>query len=104
MPLCVFLGANVITAFNSMVFAVFLFCGGLVSSLNASQISDLSVWKAELKKDAIARGISEATFDNAIADFTPIERIIKLDRNQPEFTQTLDHYLAKRVTLSLIHI
>ena len=98
MPLCVFLGPNVITAFNSMVFAVLWICCGLVSSLNASQTSDLSFWKAELKKDAIARGISEATFDNAIADFTPIERIIKLDRNQPEFTQTLDHYLAKRVT------
>ena len=45
-----------------------------------------------------AKGISEATFDKALADFTPIERIIKLDRNQPEFTQTLDHYLAKRIT------
>ncbi len=98
MPLSFFLGANFTIAFNSMVFAVLWICCGLISSSNAGQSNDLSVWKAELKKDAIASGISEATFDYAIADFTPIERIIKLDRNQPEFTQTLDHYLTKRVT------
>ena len=34
--------------------------------------------------------------------FTPNKRIIELDRNQPEFTITLDEYLSKRVTSAKI--
>jgi membrane-bound lytic murein transglycosylase B len=93
-----FLGANFIIVFNRMAFgSLFILCG-LISSSNASQHTKLVEWMAELKKDAIARGISEAIFDDALIDFSPIERIIELDRNQPEFTQSLDDYLAKRVS------
>ena len=93
-----FLGANFIIVFNRIAFgSLFILCG-LISSSNASQHTKLVEWMAELKKDAIARGISEAIFDDALIDFSPIERIIELDRNQPEFTQSLDDYLAKRVS------
>jgi membrane-bound lytic murein transglycosylase B len=93
-----FLGASFSTVLNRVAFGTLFILCGLISSSNASQQTDLSDWLIELRKDAIARGISEATFDDALSDFSPIERIIELDRNQPEFTQTLDDYLAKRVT------
>ena len=85
-----FLGASFSTVLNRVAFGTLFILCGLISSSNASQQTDLSDWLIELRKDAIARGISEATFDDALSDFSPIERIIELDRNQPEFTQTLD--------------
>ena len=93
-----FLGASFSAVFNRVAFgSLFILCV-LISSSNASQQTGLTDWLIELRKDAIARGISEATFDDALSEFRPIKRIIELDRNQPEFTQTLDEYLAKRVT------
>ena len=60
---------------------------------------------SELEKinlDALAKGITEKTFDAALSGFKPNKRIIELDRNQPEFTITLDDYLSKRVTSAKI--
>ena len=85
-----------------IAFGTFFSIFVLSSSSFASQQTDLSKWLSELRVDAIASGISEATFDSALSNFRPLERIIELDRNQPEFTQTLDDYLAKRVTAKKI--
>ncbi len=102
MQLKSFLGVNFFNVFNKIAFgSLFILCS-FISSTNASQPTELSVWMVELKKDAMSRGISETTFDNALADFSPIKRIIALDRKQPEFTQTLDDYLAKRITKTKI--
>lgn len=87
---------------KGIAFATFFSIFVLSGSSFASQHTDLSKWLADLRVDAIARGISESTFDSALSNFSPLERIIELDRNQPEFTQTLDDYLAKRVTAKKI--
>ncbi len=55
-------------------------------------------WLAEFKQEAIGKGISPAIVEEAFAGVEPIPRIIKLDRKQPEFTQTLEQYLDARVT------
>ena len=68
----------------------------------ASEQDKLKLWLSELKSDALSMGITETTFDNALADFVPNKRVIELDRNQPEFTVTLDDYLKKRVTSTKI--
>lgn len=54
-------------------------------------------WIEELRAEALGKGISEATLNAALADVKPIERVIELDRRQPEFTQTFWGYLDKRV-------
>ncbi|MDH3703150.1 MAG: lytic murein transglycosylase, partial [Alphaproteobacteria bacterium] len=54
-------------------------------------------WLAELRTEARAKGVSEATLDIALRDVTLIEKVIKLDRRQPEFTQTFWRYLDLRV-------
>lgn len=59
---------------------------------------DFQDWVSELRGEALAEGVSAATFDRAFAGITPIERVIELDRKQPEFTQTFWQYLDKRVT------
>ena len=55
-------------------------------------------WVAQLRTDALARGISRATVDAALAGLTPIPRVLELDRRQSEFTQTFWRYLDGTVT------
>ena len=102
MQLKSFSGLYFFNVFNKVALGLLFILYGFISSSNASQTIELSGWMAELRKDAISRGISETTFDNALADFSPVKRIIELDRKQPEFTQTLDDYLAKRITKTKI--
>ncbi|KPK01155.1 MAG: lytic transglycosylase [Nitrospira bacterium SG8_35_4] len=59
-------------------------------------------WLAALKAEAIAKGISESTLEAAFADLRPIERVIELDRNQPEFKKDFWSYLKMTVTSSRI--
>jgi membrane-bound lytic murein transglycosylase B len=63
-----------------------------------SQNSDFSVWLDGVRRDARAAGISQATIDSALTGLEPIERVLELDRKQPEFTQTLWSYLDRSVT------
>ncbi len=55
-------------------------------------------WLAAFRHDAAAQGISSATLDAALSGITPIEKVIELDRRQPEFLQTFTDYLARRIT------
>lgn len=55
-------------------------------------------WLIEFRAEALSLGISKRTVDRALTGLTPNPRIIKLDRKQPEFTQTVWGYLDKRVT------
>lgn len=59
-------------------------------------------WLAEFRQDALADGISEATLDEAFADAKVIDRVIELDRKQPESTQTMEEYLEKIVNTKRI--
>jgi membrane-bound lytic murein transglycosylase B len=55
-------------------------------------------WLAQLRADALARGISRPTVETALAGLAPIPRVLELDRRQPEFTQTFWRYLDGAVT------
>jgi membrane-bound lytic murein transglycosylase B len=57
-------------------------------------------WLLQLRKDAVADGISNATLDAALSDVKLIERVIELDRSQPEFTLTFAEYLDRVVPVS----
>src|SRR5512139_2043013 len=59
-------------------------------------------WLVAFRQDAVAQGISPATLDAAFTGVTPIERVIELDRRQPEFLQTFTDYLSRRVTPSRV--
>ena len=64
--------------------------------------SDFDSWLAAFRQDAEAQGISAATLDAAFAGVAPVERVIELDRLQPEFLQTFADYLGRRVTASQV--
>ncbi len=78
----------------------------LISLLLLPQLSpaaeDFSQWLAGLRAEAMDKGISVATLDAALADIQPIKRIIKLDRNQPEFKKDYWSYIKMTVTNSRI--
>ena len=54
-------------------------------------------WLDALRAEARRRGISESTLNAALNEIAPVMRVIELDRNQPEFTQTFWTYLRKQV-------
>jgi membrane-bound lytic murein transglycosylase B len=58
----------------------------------------VSQWLSDLRTEAVAQGLSESVFDSALADFTPIERVVELDKKQPETKITLEEYLQKTIT------
>lgn len=50
-------------------------------------------WLADFRKDALAQGIRPATFDRAFAKVRLSDRVIELDRSQPEFARQVWQYL-----------
>jgi membrane-bound lytic murein transglycosylase B len=64
----------------------------------AEQQQDFATWLTTLRSEAAAQGIGQATLDLALADVQPIDRVLELDRRQPEFSMTYDGYLSHVVT------
>ncbi len=62
-------------------------------------------WNEFLKgvaDEATADGISPATLHAALDGITPIDRVIELDRRQPEGTVTFDEYMESRLPPVLV--
>lgn len=55
-------------------------------------------WLSAFREEALSRGISSETLDDAFKDVTPIPRVIELDRNQPEVKLSLKAYLSVMVS------
>lgn len=55
-------------------------------------------WLSELRAEAVDQGIRTATIRAALDGLEPNDRVIELDRRQPEFTQTFSEYLSARVS------
>ncbi|MCC7049189.1 MAG: lytic murein transglycosylase [Alphaproteobacteria bacterium] len=58
---------------------------------------DFDSWLKDLRQDARGKGISQRTIDDSLAGLQPIDRVLELDRKQPEFTLTFRDYLARVV-------
>nr|WP_158970691.1 lytic murein transglycosylase [Paraglaciecola sp. L3A3] len=69
-----------------------------ISIAEETEVPTFSQCIARLQVQALAAGVSEATSNNILAKVQPLERILKYDRNQPEFVQTFTDYFSKRVT------
>ncbi|WP_029009565.1 lytic murein transglycosylase [Azospirillum halopraeferens] len=55
-------------------------------------------WLAELRRDALSRGVSAATFDRAFANVRLQDRVRQLDGNQAEFNRMVWTYLDSAVS------
>ena len=78
--------------------AATLAAGVLAMTPAGAQSVGFNTWLEGFKREAAAAGISQATLESALTGLQPIERVIELDRKQPEFTQTFWSYLDKSVT------
>ncbi|MDA1132034.1 MAG: lytic murein transglycosylase [Proteobacteria bacterium] len=52
-------------------------------------------WLADLRVEAEAAGIRAEILDASLTGLVPIEQVVQLDRNQPEYTLTVERYLSR---------
>lgn len=78
--------------------------GAILTGLlaTASVQADFSACLSDLHSDATDEGVSREVADQLLTGVEPSDRVIELDRNQPEFTSTLKGYLDQRVTQTRI--
>ena len=81
------------------LFGIFLVA---VSSPGFAAKEPFDQWLSKLKTEAHEKGISQATLDSAFANVKLIEKVVKLDRKQPETVQTFQEYMAQRLPQSLV--
>ncbi|MEO1688055.1 MAG: lytic murein transglycosylase [Pseudomonadota bacterium] len=55
-------------------------------------------WRAAFRAQALGEGISAGVFDRAFAGVTPSDRVLELDRFQPEFSRPIWEYLDGAVS------
>lgn len=67
-------------------------------TIPARAAGDFQIWLNEFKAEAIQKGIRPETVDTALAGVQPIDRVLELDRKQPEFSMTFDSYIARVVS------
>jgi membrane-bound lytic murein transglycosylase B len=84
-------------AFRRLALSLLLLCSLLAAPARAAE-EDFATWLADLRQDALAQGIRQATLDRALAGIEPLPRVIELDRKQPETSITYEDYLARVVT------
>lgn len=65
-------------------------------------VGSFSDWRSAFRGRALAAGVRPATFDRAFAGVTPNEKIVELDRYQPEFTRPIWEYLDSAVSDSRV--
>lgn len=64
----------------------------------ASEADNFAGCIAQLKQQARSEGVSPAVVDAVLDQVNYVERVIELDRAQPEFTRTFAQYYLARVT------
>lgn len=57
-----------------------------------------SQWREQFRAEALAAGISAATYDQAFASVQPDPAVIEADRSQPEFTRPVWQYLEGAIS------
>ncbi len=59
-------------------------------------------WLAEVREEAVARGIRPETVDKAFEGLEPLPVVVERDATQAEFTLSLDEYLRRRITTTVV--
>lgn len=73
--------------------------GFLLIALPAhAQTLSFDTWLQNFKREALSRGITETTFQSAFSGVQPIQRVIELDRKQPEKKIGFDQYQKNVLT------
>lgn len=89
---------------RSIVLAVptLLCAGSVVGQPSSVDRAAFDLCVADLAQTAQRSGIDQSLVTRVVDSLAPVERVIELDRSQPEFLQTFADYLATRVTESRV--
>jgi membrane-bound lytic murein transglycosylase B len=84
----------------TLVAIVFLSCTSAAwpQDLPLAAPQPFDAWLAELRAEALTRGIRADVLDAAFADIQPVDQILERDRTQAEFALNLTAYLKRRLT------
>jgi len=66
-------------------------------SVKSYSNEEFKTWLELFKKRAIAQGISSETVNDSLKNVRFLERIVELDRKQPEFIEKTYEYINKRI-------
>lgn len=64
----------------------------------SAQSPEFQTWLDGVRTEGLSKGLKRATLDAALNGLQPVERVLELDRRQPEFTRTFWGYLESFVT------
>jgi len=86
--------------FNKVLFALVLIG---ISAPAVAQTQDYNSWLVGMRAEAAQKGISQKTINAALYGIVPKQRIIELDRKQPEGTKTFAQYKKTIVSAQRIN-
>ena len=72
--------------------------------VSATEDKVFQIWKSDLKKEAITLGVKNDTFDKVFSTVKIIDKVIELDRRQPERKITFQEYLNKALSFKRIKL
>ena len=75
-----------------------------IKMTSANEDNAFQIWKNNLKKEAIALGVKNFTFDKVFSTVKIIDKVIELDRKQPERRITFQEYLNKSLSSKRIQL
>lgn len=87
------------TRFKIIFFIVAL---AMLPTTVSAQTQSYNDWLVGMRKEAAQQGISQATINAALYNIQPKQRIIELDRKQPEGTKTFAQYREQIVSQTRI--
>lgn len=85
-----------LSTLSSILLAIFC-CSSLLAQIDDSELPSFESWLQELKSEARTLGLSESTLA-ALDSIEPVDRVLELDKSQPEFVQTFTRYTNLRIT------
>ena len=75
-----------------------------IKMVSATEDKVFQIWKSDLKKEAITLGVRNDTFDKVFSTVKIIDKVIELDRRQPERKITFQEYLNKALSFKRIKL
>lgn len=88
---------------NFILFAIILIVATSCNIANAKSSEGFNAWLKQFEVKAARQGISKATVRNALGGVTPNQKVISLDKKQPEFKKRyFKDYKAKVVSAGRI--
>ncbi len=75
---------------------------GVSASWAGQRGVEFEKWLGDFKEEAIAQGVKRRTVENNLNNIVLLEKVVELDRAQPEFVSTFWAYFNRRINSSFV--